>query len=188
MFWPQNLLADPERFLKERFGFGVIARMIVQHGQVIEALGAVWVFWPQNLLADPERFLKEQFGFGVLVRIQVQHGQVIEALRRVWMFWPQNLLADPERFLKKRFGFGVVPDLREKEPEVIQRSGGLGVFRPTSALCHFNRSFRNGNSLLIFSLFNQLANLLMQCVRLIVFDRRCWTCEKQKAECEKEKR
>ena len=68
----------------------------------------------------------------------------------------KNLLPDPQRFLKRRFGFAVVPDLCEKEPEVIQGSGRLGVFRPTSALCHFNRSFRNGNLLLIFSLFNLL--------------------------------
>ena len=57
MFWPQNLLPDPERFLKERFGFGVIVRIQVQHGQVIEALRRVWMSWPQNLLPDPQRFL-----------------------------------------------------------------------------------------------------------------------------------
>ena len=51
MFWPQNLLPDPQRFLKERFGIGVIVRIPVQHGQVIQALGGAWIFWPQNLAA-----------------------------------------------------------------------------------------------------------------------------------------
>jgi hypothetical protein len=80
---------------------------------------------------------------------------------------PKNFPPDPERFLKERFGFGVVPDLLEKEPEVIQGVGSLGVLRTPSALCHFNRSFRNGNSLLIFFLFNQLLYLLIQCVWII---------------------
>ena len=69
MFWPKNLLPDPERFLKERFGFGVLAHSLVQLGQVIEARRRVGMFWPKNLLPDPERFLKERFGFGVLAHI-----------------------------------------------------------------------------------------------------------------------
>ena len=99
------------------------------------------------------------------------------------MFRPKNLLPDPERFLVERLGFGVVPDLLEKEPEVIQGIGGLGVLRTPSALCHFNRSFRNGNRLLIFSLFNQLVYLLIQCVWIIVFGQRCRACENPEAKC-----
>jgi hypothetical protein len=37
MLWPKNLLPDPERFLKERFGFSVLAHILVQLRQVIEA-------------------------------------------------------------------------------------------------------------------------------------------------------
>src|SRR5208337_3892335 len=105
------------------------------------------------------------------------------ACRRVGMFWPKNLLPDPERFLKERFGFGVVPDLLEKEPEVIQGIGGLGVLRTQSALCHFNRSFGNGNRLLIFSLFNQVIDLLIQRVWLMVFGQRRPACENPVAKC-----
>ena len=90
MFWPKDLLPDPERFLIERFGFGVLAHFLVQHGQVIEAHRRVGMFWPKNLLPDPERFLEERFGFGVLAHSLVQHGQVIEAGRRVGMFWPKT--------------------------------------------------------------------------------------------------
>ena len=74
MFWPKNLLPDPERLLVERFGFGVLAHILVQQGQVIEALRRVGMFWPKDLLADPERFLVQRFGFGVLAHILVQHG------------------------------------------------------------------------------------------------------------------
>ena len=90
MFWPKNLLPDPERFLVERFGFGVLAHILVQLGQVIEAGRRVGMFWPKNLLPDPERFLVERFGFGVLAHSLVQRGQVIEAGRRVGMFWPKT--------------------------------------------------------------------------------------------------
>ena len=58
MFWPEDLLPDPERFLEERFGFGVLAHCPVQLGQIIEARRRVGMFWPKNLLPDPERFLK----------------------------------------------------------------------------------------------------------------------------------
>ena len=56
MFWAQDLLPDPERFLVERLGFGVLAHGVVQHGQVIEARCRVGMLWPKNLLPDPERF------------------------------------------------------------------------------------------------------------------------------------
>ena len=58
MFWPKNLLPDPKRFLVERFGFGVLAHILVQQGQVIEAGRRVGMFSAQDLLPDPERFLK----------------------------------------------------------------------------------------------------------------------------------
>jgi hypothetical protein len=44
MFWPQDLAADLERFLKERFGLGVRAHIVVQHGQVVEAGHRVGMF------------------------------------------------------------------------------------------------------------------------------------------------
>jgi hypothetical protein len=114
------------------------------------------MFWSKNLLPDPERFLIDWLGFGVLAHILVQHGQVIKAKRCVGIFRPKNFLPDPERFPVDWLGFRVVPDLLENEPEVIQGIGDLGVIRALSALCHFNRSFRDGNRLLIFSLSNQL--------------------------------
>ena len=90
MFWPKDLLPDPERFLVERLGFGVLAHSLVQLGQVIEALRRVGMFWPKNLLPDPERFLEERFGFGVLAHSRYRPGQVIEAPRRVGMFLTQE--------------------------------------------------------------------------------------------------
>jgi len=85
------------------------------------------------------------------------------------MFRAQDLLPDSQRFLKERFGFGVVIDLLKKESEVIQGFGGLGLLRSPNAFCHFKRSFRKGNRLLIFLLFNQLAYLLIQRGWIIVF-------------------
>ncbi len=35
MFWPKDLLADPECFPVERFGFGVLVHILVQQGQVV---------------------------------------------------------------------------------------------------------------------------------------------------------
>jgi hypothetical protein len=59
MFWSENLLADPKRFLKERFGFGILAHIIVQRAQVVKAGRRVGMFWPK-LLRNPERFLVER--------------------------------------------------------------------------------------------------------------------------------
>ena len=72
MFRAQDLLLDPERFLKERFGFGVLAHFIVQPCQATEAGRSVWMFRAQYLLPDPERFLQKRFGFGVVAHIIVQ--------------------------------------------------------------------------------------------------------------------
>ena len=78
----KDLPADPERFLKKRFGCGVLAHCFVQHCQVVEALGGVGMIQPKDLLPDPERFLKERFGFVVLTHSLVQLTQVIEGSRR----------------------------------------------------------------------------------------------------------
>ena len=173
----KNLLPDPKRFLKERFGFGVLAHSLVKLGQVLEADRGVEMFWPKDLLQDPERFLKERLGSGVLAHPLVQLGQVIEALRRIEMFRAQDLLPDLERFLKERLGFGVVPGLSEKKPEVIEGIGGHGFLQAPNAFCHFDGLFRSGNRLLIFSLFN--VNL---------FGERRRACENPKANCRQHKR
>jgi len=151
---PRTFCRTRQRLLKQRLGFGVLVHSLVNLGQVIETLRRPGMFRPKNLLPNPEHLLEERFGFGVLVHIPVERGQLVETLRCAGMFW--RLLPDPERFLEERLGFGGVPDLFENEPQVIQGIGGLGMLRTPNALCHFNCSFRNGNRLLISSVFNQL--------------------------------
>ena len=64
MFWPKDLLLDPERFLLERFGFGVLAHVRYKWPR-LSRLVAVRDVRAQDLLPDPERFLKKRLGFGV---------------------------------------------------------------------------------------------------------------------------
>ena len=71
------------------------------------------------------------------------------------MFWPKNLLPDPERFLVERLGFGVLARCFVQHGKVIEGSGCLGVFRTPTRFSASTHSFRNGNRLLIFSLFKQ---------------------------------
>jgi hypothetical protein len=59
MFRAQDLLPDLERFPVERLGFGVLVRLPVQPGQIVEADRRGGMFWPKDLLADAERFLVE---------------------------------------------------------------------------------------------------------------------------------
>ena len=58
MFLTQDFLPDPKRFLEERFGFGVLAHVLIQPGHVIAAHRRVGMFRAQDLLPDPERFLE----------------------------------------------------------------------------------------------------------------------------------
>jgi hypothetical protein len=146
------LLTDSERLLKERFGFGVLAHILVKLGQVIEANKRIGIFRAQDLLVDPERFLKERFGFDILPRILVQDAQVIEDFYCAGMFSTLNLLVDSERFLVERFSLGVFAYIRVQDREVIDRLRRIWIFWIPRALCQFYRSFRNGNRLLVFSL------------------------------------
>ena len=184
MFWPKNLLPDLERFLIERFGFGVLAHSLVQPARLLRLVAVSGCSEPKNLLPDPERFLKERFGFGVLAHRLVQHGQVIEARGRVGMFWPKNLLPDPERFLVERFGFGVLAHSSvQLSPRLFRAGRGSGCSGPRARFASSTALFRNGNRLLIFSLFNQLVHLLIQRVWIIVFGQRCRACENPEAKC-----
>ena len=125
------------------------------------------IFWPKNFLEDLERFLVERFGFRgtrplpCTARLGYQGPR-----RRIGMLWPKNLPPDPERFLVRRFSFGYFPPPFGKGIRGYSRyclsprcSG------PRARFDDFNRSFRNGNRRPIFSLFNQLAYLLIQCIR-----------------------
>ena len=49
---PRTFCRISQRFLKERFGFGVLAHRLIQLGQVIEALRRVGMFPAKDLLAD----------------------------------------------------------------------------------------------------------------------------------------
>src|SRR5271166_3650371 len=78
-------LPDSERFLVERFGFGVLAHRLVQQGQVVEASRRFDTFWPKDFLSDSERFPVERLGFGVLAHCPIELGQVIEGESRLGM-------------------------------------------------------------------------------------------------------
>jgi hypothetical protein len=78
IFWPEDLLPDPQRFLKERLGFSVSARCLVKHGQVIEAGSGIGIAQAEDLLPDPECLLEWRFGFGILAHRQIHHAKVIQ--------------------------------------------------------------------------------------------------------------
>ena len=91
MFWPKNLLPDPERFLVERFGFGVLAHVMVQHGQVIEAVAPCRDVLAQAPFAGSGA-LRRKSGSALAYSpiALVQLGQVIEAVCGVGMIWPKR--------------------------------------------------------------------------------------------------
>jgi len=166
-------LPDSERFLVERFGFGVLAHRLVQQGQVVEASRRFDTFWPKDFLSDSERFPVERFGFSVLAHCPVELGQAIEALRCVGMFVSENLLADPERFLKKRLGFGVLAHCLIELGQVIEGESRLGMVRAAQAPCYFNGLFRQRNSLLIISFCIQPVNSLIERLEVIILRQGC---------------
>ena len=50
MFGPKNLLPDPERFLKQRLGFGVVSDLLEKESEVIQGSGGL------GLLRTPNAF------------------------------------------------------------------------------------------------------------------------------------
>src|SRR6266481_673652 len=80
MFWPKNLLPDPERCPKGQFGNGVLAHGVEQGTQVIEVGRRFGMFWPKDLLPNAERFLKEWFGFGVLTDLSEKEPEHIQGI------------------------------------------------------------------------------------------------------------
>ena len=90
---PRTFCRDPERFLKERFGFGVLAHGAGTARPRSLRLAAVsGCSGPRTFWLDPERFLKERLGFGVLAHYLVQQGQVIQARGGVRLLWAVNPL------------------------------------------------------------------------------------------------
>ena len=50
MFRAKRFLADFERALIERFGFGVVAHVLIKQRQIVEALGGVGMFRAERFL------------------------------------------------------------------------------------------------------------------------------------------
>ena len=148
MFRPKNLLPDPERFLKERFGFGVLAHRLVQRGQVIEADRRVGMFFTKNLLQDLERFLKERFGFGVLAHRLVQQGQVIQTLGRIGMFCAQELSAGSEGLPRRSASaLAYSPIAWYSEARLLKLVAALGCSGPRTLCQIWSASRYSGSAL-----------------------------------------
>ena len=54
----------------------------IQHRQIVEGLGGVWVIGAEGFLVDLERALIERFGFGVIAHGIIQRRQIVEGLWR----------------------------------------------------------------------------------------------------------
>ena len=115
----------------------------------------------EHLSSDLEGFLQEWFGPGIVAQGLVQFSQVVEALSRVWVFVAQNLPPDLERFFVERFGLSVRARFLVQAAEQVQLRGGIGVLRATDTFCHFHSLFRDRDAFFIFSLLEQLVDLLI---------------------------
>ena len=51
---------------------------MIQHRQIVEGRGGVWVIGAEGFLSDLERALKERFGFGVIAHGMIQLRQIVE--------------------------------------------------------------------------------------------------------------
>ena len=79
MLRPQRLLKNRQRPPEERLGLGVLALLVVELRQVVEARGYLGVLRPQRLLKNRQRALVERLGLGVLALLVVEQRQVVEA-------------------------------------------------------------------------------------------------------------
>ena len=66
VFRPALALAISSTGLIERFGLGVVAHVVVQQGQVVQADGIVGVIFAQRFLLDVQRLPVERLGLGVV--------------------------------------------------------------------------------------------------------------------------
>ena len=75
-----GLLQDAQRLFVERLGLGVLALIVVERRQVVEAGGHTRMLRPQGRLLNRQRPFVEGLGLGVLALATVELSQVVEAL------------------------------------------------------------------------------------------------------------
>ncbi len=85
MLGAEGLLIDRQRALEKRLNLGVLALLVVQPGEVVEAGGDGGMPGAEGLLLDCQRALVEWLGVGVAPLGAVQLGEVVEALAHVGM-------------------------------------------------------------------------------------------------------
>ena len=90
--------------LKEPFGLGVLAFLVVQDGQTDEGVGHIGVVFAERLLADRQRALVEYLGVGVLALRPAYNGQVVKNLSHIGVVCAERLLADRQRALQECLG------------------------------------------------------------------------------------
>ena len=64
----------------------------IQHRQIVEGRGGVWVIGAEGFLSDLERALIERFGFGVITHGTIQRRQIVEGRGGVWVIGAEGFL------------------------------------------------------------------------------------------------
>jgi hypothetical protein len=107
MIGTQLSLVNRQRPLVERLRLRILALILVEQGQVVQAGRRVGMIWPHLLLADGQRPLRERLRLCILALIPVELRQVVQAGRCIGMIGTQRLLTDGQRLcyaLTAQFG------------------------------------------------------------------------------------
>jgi hypothetical protein len=89
MLWSQGTFVDGKGALIQGLGLLVLALVLVEPRQIVEAGGRVGVLCSYLLLCDREGALVQGLGLLVLALVFIQESQIVEADRRVGMIGSQ---------------------------------------------------------------------------------------------------
>ena len=102
MLGAEGFFPDREGPLIEGLGFGVVAEVLVETGQISETGSDARMLGAEGFLVDREAAAVERLGFRVVAAGLVEPGQVVEAEGHVGVVRAEGFFADGEGLLGDR--------------------------------------------------------------------------------------
>ena len=79
MVLAQDFLPDLQCLAEERFGPPIVALVLIQAGQIVQAVGIIGVVLAQDFLPDLQCLAEERLGPRIVALGQIQVGQIVQA-------------------------------------------------------------------------------------------------------------
>ena len=65
----KDFLANLQSLFEQRFGFGIVAHILIKQRQIVQACGRIGMLPAKDFLANLQSLFEQRFGFGIVAHL-----------------------------------------------------------------------------------------------------------------------